>query len=241
MTERVAFGLELQRARERRGLSLDELAECTKISGTLFAGLERDDVSLWPSGIFRRAFVRSYAQAVGLDSEDTVRRFLRLYREGDDGAEAAPPALAAVPHPGDGGAPAAGPRLVLAQPEAAAPARLARLLRRSAAALVDVALALVAALLVSAWFGGAWFWMTGALAAALGHVLTCSLVGTTPGGWLLKLHARPSVKPRCESPVQVKPRVEAETPAASSGRRRQPRHASGPRPVAAPRPRRVQY
>src|SRR6185295_6092582 len=46
---------------------------------SLLEALEHDDVSRWPSGIFRRAFVRAYAQAIGLDPDVVVREFLELY------------------------------------------------------------------------------------------------------------------------------------------------------------------
>jgi hypothetical protein len=36
-------------------------------------------VSHWPSGIFRRAFVRAYADAIGMQPDDVVREFLTLY------------------------------------------------------------------------------------------------------------------------------------------------------------------
>lgn len=240
MKERVAFGLELQRARERRGLSLDELAEHTKISGSLFAGLERGDLSRWPSGIFRRAFVRSYAQAVGLDAEETVRRFLRLYHDAEDagvapGAEAE--SLAAV------GPASGGPRLLLADVQPAPPGRLSRLLRRTAAALVDIALAGLPAFWVAVLYGREWFWIAAVISGVVGHLLTYSVAGTTPGGWLLRLGKAPAPTPAL--PADITPaRAEAEVeapPVVASPRRRQPRHASGPRPVATARSRRVQY
>ena len=37
--------------------------------------LERDDISHWPAGIFRRAFIRSYANALNLDPDTLVREF----------------------------------------------------------------------------------------------------------------------------------------------------------------------
>jgi transcriptional regulator with XRE-family HTH domain len=79
------FGLALRQARERRGLTVDDVALCTKVSAALFVGLERGDVSRWPSGIFRRAFVRGYAECVGLDPETVLAGFLRVYAEGDLG------------------------------------------------------------------------------------------------------------------------------------------------------------
>ena len=69
------FGARLRRERERRNISLDAIASATKIKKTLFEALERDDASKWPSGIFRRSFIRAYAKAVGLDPEVVVRDF----------------------------------------------------------------------------------------------------------------------------------------------------------------------
>src|SRR5262249_4170997 len=75
MTEITTLGSYLRRERELRGLSLRTISEKTKVSVGLLEGLEADDISRWPGGIFRRAFVRSYAQCVGLDPEDVIRRF----------------------------------------------------------------------------------------------------------------------------------------------------------------------
>jgi hypothetical protein len=41
--------------------------------------LERDDLSHWPEGIFRRAFVRAYAHAIGLEPDIVVREFLEAH------------------------------------------------------------------------------------------------------------------------------------------------------------------
>ena len=72
------FGARLRHHRERRRISLETIAEQTKIKASLLDGLERGDVSQWPSGIFRRAYVRAYAQAIGADPDATVREFLEL-------------------------------------------------------------------------------------------------------------------------------------------------------------------
>ena len=61
------FGGKLRLARERRGISLRQIAASTKISVGALEALERNDVSKLPGGIFSRAFVRSYAVEVGLD------------------------------------------------------------------------------------------------------------------------------------------------------------------------------
>jgi transcriptional regulator with XRE-family HTH domain len=74
-----SFGSRLRYERERRQIALKSIAESTKIGITLLDGLERDDVSRWPSGIFRKSFVKAYAVAVGLDPEPIVREFVERH------------------------------------------------------------------------------------------------------------------------------------------------------------------
>lgn len=83
MSDRHTFGPRLRSERERRGISLDTIAAATKVSAELWDGLERNDFSRWPSGIFARAFVRDYARAVGLDADEVVDEFCRLFPIGD--------------------------------------------------------------------------------------------------------------------------------------------------------------
>jgi cytoskeleton protein RodZ len=73
------FGGRLREARERRGMSLREIANATKISVAVLEALERNDVSRLPGGIFGRAFVRSYAVEVGLDPERTIHEFITAF------------------------------------------------------------------------------------------------------------------------------------------------------------------
>jgi len=75
MDDITSLGVYLRAERERRGLTLRAISESTKVSLPLLEGLESDDISRWPGGIFRRAFVRSYAEAVGLDPDAVFRRF----------------------------------------------------------------------------------------------------------------------------------------------------------------------
>src|SRR5213083_1046789 len=84
------FGGALREARERRGVSLRQIANATKISVAALEALERNDISRLPGGIFSRAFVRSYAIEVGLDPEETVKEFLDRFH--DEPAAAAAPA-----------------------------------------------------------------------------------------------------------------------------------------------------
>jgi hypothetical protein len=85
----------LRRERERRQIPLSSISANTKISVSLFEALERGDVSRWPSGIYRRSFVRAYAQAIGLDPDTVAREFTEQFpdpAEPPPAAESTPPA-----------------------------------------------------------------------------------------------------------------------------------------------------
>ena len=79
--EQMAFGSRLRRERERLQITLEAVADSTKISRALLGSLEKGDASQWPKGIYRRAFVREYANAVGLPADSLVNEFLRLFPE----------------------------------------------------------------------------------------------------------------------------------------------------------------
>lgn len=83
-----SFGARLRRERERQHIALADIAAHTKIKASLFEALERDDVSYWPTGIFRRSFMRAYANALGLDADAAVREFLQRF---PDPSEPDPP------------------------------------------------------------------------------------------------------------------------------------------------------
>ena len=83
MSAREAFGPNLRRARLQAGVTIQAIVEQTNVSDALWEGLERNDLSRWPSGIFARAFVREYAQAIGVDPQATVDEFCRWFPQGD--------------------------------------------------------------------------------------------------------------------------------------------------------------
>jgi len=84
---RNAFGPNLRRRRLQRGVTLDQIAAATKVGRELFDGLERNDFSNWPTGIYARAYVRQYAYAIGVDPDATVDEFCRWFEHGDRRAE----------------------------------------------------------------------------------------------------------------------------------------------------------
>ncbi|MCE2538889.1 MAG: DUF4115 domain-containing protein [Acidobacteria bacterium] len=69
------FGKLLLDARTARGMTLAEVSASTKIPVSKLQAIERDDIENLPGGIFTRGFVRSYAETVGLDPQDTLAEF----------------------------------------------------------------------------------------------------------------------------------------------------------------------
>ena len=83
MSEQDTFGPRLRRERERRGISLETIVERTNVSLELWQGFESNDFSRWPTRLYARAFVRDYAKAVGLNPDEVVDDFCRLFPVGD--------------------------------------------------------------------------------------------------------------------------------------------------------------
>lgn len=79
MTDPAAFGARLRRQREQRGISLQTIADSTKVGASHFAALERGDCSHWPAGVYSRAFVRAYAEAIGLDPDTVASDFFQCH------------------------------------------------------------------------------------------------------------------------------------------------------------------
>src|SRR5919201_6022768 len=62
----------LRRERELRHISLDDVAEHTKISRRYLEAIEESRYDRLPGETFVRGFIRSYAKSVGLDPDDTL-------------------------------------------------------------------------------------------------------------------------------------------------------------------------
>lgn len=183
------FGAWLRDARERAGLSLDEIAITTKVGRGLLASLERNDVSRWPAGIFRRAFIRGYAERVGLDPERTVAAFLRAFPD-------APESGAVTTARSGSGAGRSrtetGLRLTFA-PEAL---RWQTTLARIGAAVTDLMAPITVALPSGLLGGNALFWMVLAVVAVLYITVSTLVLGTTPGLWMMQWMGSQPLGPR---------------------------------------------
>jgi cytoskeleton protein RodZ len=72
----ATFGMRLKEERERRGITLEQITQATKIGTRFLQALEQDHFEQLPGGIFNKGFVRAYARFVGLDEEQAVADYL---------------------------------------------------------------------------------------------------------------------------------------------------------------------
>lgn len=72
----TGLGESLKEARKRKGYTLDDLQEITKIQKRYLAGIENEEYDAMPGSFYIRAFIKQYAEAVDLDADE----MLNLYK-----------------------------------------------------------------------------------------------------------------------------------------------------------------
>ncbi len=65
----LAIGAELRNARVQRGLTIEQVAQDTRISARFLRALEEDDFEALPAPVYVRGFLRSYANYLRIDSQ----------------------------------------------------------------------------------------------------------------------------------------------------------------------------
>ncbi len=81
-----SIGERLREERLRRGFTIEQIAESTKINPSLLEAIEANDLERLPGTFFTRSFVRQYAGALGMDAAELEPELDRVA-----GAEPAPP------------------------------------------------------------------------------------------------------------------------------------------------------
>jgi transcriptional regulator with XRE-family HTH domain len=168
-----AFCAALKAARERKGITLAEIASSTKLSSSLFAALERSDLRRWPAGVFRRAYVRDYLRAIGMPVEETFEEFVRLFPDDE--------------YPG--GQPTSHTRIFrLSLDSSWRPARVYTPSHVLAAAIDLVGVVLVAS--VVTWWGNTDAPTTLAAVALSYYALSTAVLGKTAAMWVISQRGR---------------------------------------------------
>ena len=71
----LSFGQYLKSARLQRGIELEVISKETRVGMENLRHIESEAHDLLPAVAFVKGFIRAYAQALGVDAEDVVRRY----------------------------------------------------------------------------------------------------------------------------------------------------------------------
>jgi transcriptional regulator with XRE-family HTH domain len=72
----ASIGQELKRERELRGISLNEIADSTKINIRFLRALEENQLDILPEQFFTKGIIRNYAKYLGLDEQSVINTYL---------------------------------------------------------------------------------------------------------------------------------------------------------------------
>jgi len=70
-----SYGLYLQSLRVEKGISIEQVAAETRIRAEILRSIEAEDYANLPNDVFVKGFLQSYAQAIGADAGEVLRRF----------------------------------------------------------------------------------------------------------------------------------------------------------------------
>ncbi|AIS52852.1 hypothetical protein TKV_c16980 [Thermoanaerobacter kivui] len=71
----------LKNERLKKGMTLEEIQEITKIRTRYLKAIEEGDFSVMPASVYAKGFVKSYAEALGLNGNEVVKKYEYLFRE----------------------------------------------------------------------------------------------------------------------------------------------------------------
>jgi cytoskeletal protein RodZ len=80
--------LDLARFRKKAGVSLDDIAEETKISLRFLRAIEEGEFEKLPGGIFSTSYLRQYATAIGYDEAELLAHYERKMNPPASGSKA---------------------------------------------------------------------------------------------------------------------------------------------------------
>lgn len=78
----------LKNARLKKGMTLDDLQEVTKIRTKYLKAIEDGNFEVMPALVYAKGFIKSYAEAVGIDPNELLKKYSYLFEEKKDKEEA---------------------------------------------------------------------------------------------------------------------------------------------------------
>jgi cytoskeleton protein RodZ len=74
------FGDKFRKAREKKGISLDDASNVTKIGARMLQAIEEENFEALPGGVFNKGFIRAYAKHLGINDQEAVSEYLECLR-----------------------------------------------------------------------------------------------------------------------------------------------------------------
>ena len=75
----MSVGEDLARAREARGMSVEDVSSATRIRAGLIRAIEADDFGPCGGAVYARGHLRAIARVIGIDPEPLVRDYDRTH------------------------------------------------------------------------------------------------------------------------------------------------------------------
>jgi len=75
------FGDKFRKAREKKGISLDDASNVTKIGSRMLQAIEEEHFDQLPGGVFNKGFIRAYAKHLGINDQEAVTEYLECLRQ----------------------------------------------------------------------------------------------------------------------------------------------------------------
>jgi cytoskeletal protein RodZ len=67
--------LQLEQIRRHKGVSLEQIAENTKITTRFLRAIESEEFDKLPGGVFNISYIRQYANAIGVNENELLGRY----------------------------------------------------------------------------------------------------------------------------------------------------------------------
>ena len=72
----ISFGRYLRAVRAKKGLSLDDISEQTRISVSVLSNIENEDYEKLPNSAYVKGFIQAYAEVLDADGETALNNYL---------------------------------------------------------------------------------------------------------------------------------------------------------------------
>lgn len=84
-------GSSLERIRRKKGITLEQISDSTKISKTFLRAIESEEFEKLPGGIFDSNYLRQYAAEAGIDESIVMERYSEYQAERERKENPPPP------------------------------------------------------------------------------------------------------------------------------------------------------